>query len=191
MRKKGSLTVEAALVLPVFVYGIMCFLYIFQILYIQEKIQFALTEVAKETSQSGYVYERMAKEKNKAKPISEERRENNLKARLKYYLPSEVLKKNYIRGGYNGIVMSASSFMESNKEIDIIAVYQIEMPILFFHIAPFTFVQRVKTRGFVGTKQFGEEENGEWNSNKKIVYVAETGGVYHLFKECSHLKLMI
>ena len=46
-QKEASLTVEASLVLPVFVFSVLFFLYFFQFLYLQDSVQSAMTEAGK------------------------------------------------------------------------------------------------------------------------------------------------
>ncbi|BCN32932.1 TadE/TadG family type IV pilus assembly protein [Anaeromicropila herbilytica] len=60
--KKASLTVEAALVLPVFLFMILTFLYFIQIFITYERVQSGITEVAKEASKYAYIYENMVEE---------------------------------------------------------------------------------------------------------------------------------
>lgn len=55
-RKSASLTVEAAFILPIFIYVIVAFLYFIQIIIIQENIQSAITQVGNYLSKYAYVY---------------------------------------------------------------------------------------------------------------------------------------
>ncbi len=54
--KKGSVTVEAALLIPILLSVFMAFLYFFQVIWIQEKVNQGLWQTAHEISQYGYVY---------------------------------------------------------------------------------------------------------------------------------------
>ena len=54
--KKGSVTVEAALLIPILLSVFMAFLYFFQVIWIQEKVNHGLWQTAQEISQYGYVY---------------------------------------------------------------------------------------------------------------------------------------
>ena len=55
--EKGSITVEASLIMPVFLSVILFFLYFFQIMLIQERVSIGLWETAKEISKYGYIYD--------------------------------------------------------------------------------------------------------------------------------------
>ncbi len=54
--RKGSITVEAALVLPLFICAIVSIMYIIKIVYIHESVQHALNETAEELSMYSYIY---------------------------------------------------------------------------------------------------------------------------------------
>lgn len=54
---KGSLTVECGLILPVFIFAIVTFLYLFQIFILHEMLQQAITKEGLELSKYGYVYQ--------------------------------------------------------------------------------------------------------------------------------------
>jgi hypothetical protein len=194
-KNQGSLTVEATLVLPVFIYAIMAFIYFLQIIYIQEEIQAGITEVAKYASEYAYIYENV-----RSKGIGEVEDENYLfnaidsltnttffKTKLKEYVSVEKLDNSCIYGGFNGITMAGSSFMKKDKIIDIVVNYTINIPSIFFHIKNRKIVQRVRTRGLVGSSRIGKNSEDD----DRIVYITKTGTIYHLTKECTHLKLSI
>ena len=64
-KAKGSLTLEAALVVPIFIYAILAFIYFLQIINIQEAIQHALTETGLESVRYAYVYDYIKEFDNK------------------------------------------------------------------------------------------------------------------------------
>ena len=64
-RKKGyqgSLTVEAAFVFPIFIYAIAIFLYLFQMIYIQQNIQRALHYTAGYFTSNAYLFDQICEE---------------------------------------------------------------------------------------------------------------------------------
>lgn len=56
-KANASITVEASLVLPIFIYAVVAFLYFLQILLIQENIQSAITQTGQCASQYGFIYD--------------------------------------------------------------------------------------------------------------------------------------
>lgn len=54
---KGSLTLECSLILPIFIFAIMAFLYLFQIFILHDMLQQAITKEGLELSKYGYAYQ--------------------------------------------------------------------------------------------------------------------------------------
>lgn len=57
-RLRGSLTVEAALVLPIFLIAVLTMIYIIKILFIHETVQYSLNETANEMATYAYILEK-------------------------------------------------------------------------------------------------------------------------------------
>ncbi len=113
------------------------------------------------------------------------------KIKLKDYIDVEDINQSCIQGGYSGIHTYLSSFMEEGDTIDIILVYKVKLPLLFIEVDGMPMVQRVRLRGWSGTKAALKGDGEENTDDSEIVYITEHGSVYHLNKECSHLKLSI
>ncbi|NJD02613.1 MAG: pilus assembly protein [Ruminiclostridium sp.] len=54
--KKGSITVEAALVLPIFLCIVISVMFFIRVVYTHELIQHAIAETAKEMASAGYIF---------------------------------------------------------------------------------------------------------------------------------------
>lgn len=186
-KKNAVLTVEAAFVLPIFLFAVLFFLYFFQLLYLQDSIQSGITEAGKFVSRYGELTEEK-EGSNPAKLLI-------LKQRFYQYLDRETVNENCIVGGIYGISLGTSRLMETEDEIEITAIYQIQFPIPFFGNKTSTVIQRVRTRAFVGRdmKNLSDVGDGEPESGAEdfLVYVAENGTVYHRNENCTHLKLTI
>ena len=186
-QKEASLTVEASLVLPIFVFAVLFFLYFFQFLYLQDSVQSALTEAGKFLSR----YEKVSEELE----LSEGVKQVLVSQRFYQYFDKESINKNCISGGIYGILVSMTEEKYPNSEMEIAARYQVGFPIPFFGEKKSLVIQRVKTRAFIGLpikKTLGKEgEEGDRNGLQKHVYMTESGTVYHLSGDCTHLKLSI
>lgn len=164
--KKASLTVEASLVLPIFLFAMILVAYMGQIIKCQEDMNWALTRIARETSAEYGASQ------------------SDIMKHSAYY----VAKLNrYVKGVGLKVSFSQSHFLEKNDEIDIIARYQVAMPFSLLPISKITIQQRVHTRAFTGVEWRGK--NG--NTKEEMVYVTETGRVYHRQLSCTYLKLSI
>lgn len=56
-KNNGSITVETSIVLPIFVFAIFAFIFLLQVLYVQQEIQSGLQQVARYCEKLGYVYD--------------------------------------------------------------------------------------------------------------------------------------
>lgn len=190
---KGSLTIEAALVLPIFIYSMMAFLYFFQVIQIYGKVQYSIAEIGREASTSAYIYERIMEgeenqeeEDTQVNVIYELVEGSYFKLKLYEYLQEENIDSSCVKGGIHGFHTYLSTFMKDDKTIDIIVQYQIKIPVLFMKLNELNIVQRVVVRGFTGW------EGGEGdNKDQEYVYVTRFGSVYHKQIECTHIKLSI
>lgn len=210
LKEKASLTVEAALVLPIFLYFIIAFLYIIQILFLQEQIQTAITKMSLSLSKSAYIYDDFADVGdilNFDDTIFEDEFDFSLRemadsvvqgALIKAYAGTCFNEKHInlglIHNGFDGISFYGSRVLDEDKCIDIIVRYQVRIPIKFFILEEMSLMQRVRVRAWTGLEVealYSTVENQDNNDSDDIVYITETGTVYHTNKTCSHIKLSV
>lgn len=185
--EEASLTVEAALVLPVFLFGILFFLYFFQVLFLQDSIQSGITEAGKFISRYQYLLQE--------EEVSALTKQLILRQRFFEYLDEESINVSCIVGGINGISLGESKIMEKNDEIEITACYVVQFPVPFFGEKRSLIWQKVHTRAFTG-KEMKKEQGRHLNETEQLqddtlVYITENGAVYHRNEECTHLRLSI
>lgn len=189
---KASLTVEAALVLPVFVFAIVAFLYYFQILRLQDQLHFALTETAKEASAYAFVYQDW--KSGKASSTDQIYGVGFYQMRIREYLDSQMWNHSCVTGGKNGVLLLESDYMEDGKKMHLKASYIVHplLPFSFRSVRKYT--QEVYTEGFVGTLELVSEDSAgtdEHQEDEERVYITRYGKVYHEKSTCSHIKLSI
>lgn len=209
-RINASLTVEASLVLPLFLFFIMSFLYFIQIISLQEVIQKALTETGLSMARTAYIYSDFNDiEESEALDSSLLEKEMRvgleemtgaifnhvaLKYAVKARLDVERINNSCIYGGFDGISFDGSRVLQGDDDIDIVARYQVRIPVRIFGLYEMNMIQRVRLRGWNGHQlpalysMVEEEKNGEQDS---FVYITESGSVYHLKRNCSHISLSI
>lgn len=163
---RASLTVEAALVLPVFLFAMILLSYLAMLVKCQDEVQWALTRVAREASAECGV--------NK----------NKLLANCIYY---QKKLNSYMGEGGQSVSLAGSVILGKNDEIDLVASYQVKLPFRLIQIHTCRFRQRVHTRAFTGV----ERREGDGASKEDIVYITETGRVYHFKQDCTYLRLSI
>lgn len=218
-KAKGSLTVEAALVVPIFLFATLIFLYFFQISYLHEKINSAMTQVALYCSKQAYLTNELIEE-FEINSIGEENEilsflsdqldipeaisGSYYKFLLQEYIQLSTIENSIIVGGYSGIDIYQSGYLLDGETIDIIVSYECKLPLVFFGVKSISCIQRIQTRGWIGVsgtplyeeventpEEIPPEETPPQEEEKDMVYIAETGKVYHLYSDCSHLKLSI
>ena len=203
---KASLTVEAALVLPIFFYFMIAFLYFIQIFMVQEQIQSEITKMGLSWSKTAYFYkdfpdleEAFSFDKtlfgNELDLGIDEITDRivsgaSLKLYAKQYLDKEWLNRSCIKGGYEGIDFSYSSITNSENIVDIVLRYQVRIPVKIFNIGVMDMLQRVRLRAWTGCEITAAYSTNP-NTSETIVYITDTGSVYHKTKDCSHIKLSI
>lgn len=205
---KASLTVEASLVLPFFLFFFISLIYFIQIFTLQEQLQKAMTETGLSMARITYVYSDFQDVKDAEAAdfsIFDEVIQIGLeemagavmnKIILKYAVSSKLnvdsINKSFIVGGYDGIHFDDSKVLEGNDDIDIIIRYRVGIPIRVFGIHEMDMIQRVKLRGWRGYQLpplYTMVEEGD--RNEEMVYITESGTVYHRKRTCSHINLSI
>ncbi len=173
-RQSASLSVEAALVLPIFFFCIYMLLQLFLLIMTELSIAERTTRLAYETGIMGYADRKLLKEKA---------------GDLSYlYIPVIYEACSELDNVENEIVYSGKSEDGSLKltvsyEYRILAPF---MPGIAFHIKQDFFV-----RPFLGdydpTENMEEIEDGKEEKTGGTVYVTENGEVYHLSLSCPYI----
>ncbi|HPU62766.1 MAG TPA: hypothetical protein PK304_01285 [Mobilitalea sp.] len=175
----------------------------------QEKLQQAITDVGLSLAKTAYFYSDFS-DIDEAKSFDSSFLEKEMQEELRTffdaagyagmikYAVKDRLKDNSfnsscIAGGFEGISFEYSRILQGNEDIDIVASYKVRIPIRFFGLLEKDVIQRVKLRGWSGIKisplySVVEEDD---QSKEKFVYVTESGSVYHLDLNCSHIKLSV
>lgn len=165
--RQASMTVEATLILPIFMYAMILLAYLGQLVECQDEVQWALTRVAREASAE-----------YGANP-------NKLYKNVAYYQGKFLA---YIKDVGVSVSFFESQLLEKNDEIDLVLTYRMKRPFPLVPVGNIVMRQRVHTRAFTGVEQRGKSGK---EKEDRIVYVTETGRVYHGSRECSYLKLSI
>lgn len=206
-REEGSLTVEAALVLPLFLYFILAFLYFIQIFMVQEYIQQTITRMGLDFAKTAYVYEDftgITEAMNFDVTVFGNELELGvgdftaalidktvLKTFSKAYLDTDLINRSCIEKGFQGISFEDSSILKDGDCIDIIVSYRAAPPIKLFPIHCMKLLQRVRVRGWTGREVAVTYSLEEEETEEETVYITETGRVYHKSASCSHIRLSI
>lgn len=198
----GSFTVEASVILTVFILSVYGFLYLFLVFRMQVTILQAAEQASRTVAGYAYVEECLTEGVLTEDIQSGQEWTEAVGDALRWGIGTEILRQNVIdavseeypdgscvKGGTGGIRFLESSILEEDGIVDVVTRYDVEIPIGFPGMTRFQFIQRSRKRGWVGRQkkvsEEGEEETQEW------AYVTETGSVYHLYEDCTHIRLSI
>lgn len=177
----GSLTVETALVLPLFIFAMITILYFCRIIQYTDVVYQGIHQSAREMAVKSY----MAKGENIGEVGS--------------VVGGIVLSESYVRSRVNKALMASGyeendiSYMRSrfldDDIIDIVAVENIEMPYYIPGISSFKIMERAYVHAFTGYDNTHAQNVN--NDSEEIVYITPNGEVYHRDRNCRHLKIDI
>ncbi|KIR02523.1 hypothetical protein P261_01338 [Lachnospiraceae bacterium TWA4] len=177
----ASATIEAAIVLSFLLIAFISLYIPFFTMYIQINLQSSLENACKK--EAIYAY-----------PITKKLDSTNYELGKGYLLASlasdsmvSKINRSCINEGIVGVSFNQSSFLGEDGMIDIVANYQVSIP--FIPSFKQNFIQRARRRAWLGENLTNGEILGSEES--EFVYVAQTGGVYHLYGDCSHIKLSV
>ncbi len=176
MRKKGSITVETTLVLPLFIIFMINIISLFEMIYVHMSMDVALNQVGQEISVAANfqnIYE------------NDLLTEVYVRERVVQLLGRSAINDSLIMGGTNGIVLLRSEITKDNDVIDLVMTYRVEPWFPFFQVGDMVMINRCFIKAYTGYEQ------KDSNINERRYYVAESGEVYHLSRSCTHLQLTI
>lgn len=187
--QKASLTVEAALVIPIFLFAILNLYSFMEIFEMQMCMEAALHQTAKEMAVEGYAYSQVGqRQMTQSLPVQVAFSESYVRGKVNKLVTRERLNHSVIKKGSRGISYSLSKIMVKDR-IELTAVYEIAprfTMVPFSHVHTFT---QAKVRAFTG---YDPSMEGRGSREEEVyVYVTDTGTAYHMDRGCTYLKLSI
>ncbi len=169
---QGSITVETVLVLPLFFLAICCLCYLLEIVSIQITIRSALDEVGREVATEAY-----------GNPFVSS---GELEEKIVKHIGSEKLERSIIVQGKHGLDLSKTRILGRSRIIQMCVEYKVKLPIYTFGKLSLSCKEEFNLKGWTGY------EKGIFSQDKEdIVYITETGMVYHRSSQCTYLDLSI
>ena len=158
-RKKGSITVEAAMAVPIFFFATLALVLLLELLSVQTAVRSGLQEAGKKLAVQ-------AVEVPAVIP-------SNLERDVVNSIGAERLERSIVEGGSSGINCNQSYLSPFTGIGEIQASYQVRIPVPGFSIAPISYKETMRIKAWTGYEAggFGEEDD-------QIVYVTDTGVVY-------------
>lgn len=170
----ASMTVEATFIIPLFVFYSIIMIYVMNLINFQNRVNEGMYDTARTLSKLEY------NALGSANDIS-------AMALLHAQLKEEAVDNMGIRGGRLGITSFQSEFEGEN--INFTVNYTICIPFDFLGIADLNCMQRFCVRKWIGNEDKGNDSDYKQNREERMVYITETGTVYHLDRNCTYLML--
>ncbi|MDD6212371.1 MAG: hypothetical protein PUB22_04415 [Clostridiales bacterium] len=196
----GGLTLEASMVMPLFLFAVYLFWLLFSMMAVHTRLQFAMEQVAGQMAQQSYLYQQWGNGNNTSSRqwdgIQHDLSLDGVMSDIvwKTYVKDQVVKEagkdflenSALKSGVNGISMAASTW-DMEGDLVLYADYSIKLPGLLGTVWKIPIRQTCIHHCWTGnqSKESGSGDAGE------MVYITATGSVYHRDISCYHLKLTI
>lgn len=185
-RKRGSMTLEAAFVLPFFLFAVLNILFAVNIIGTQSRMNAALHQVGNKMAFAGYGYHASV---GKAVPdglAGVALTEGYARGQIVEYMGRSYLERSCVKGGAEGISFAGSSVMGQGDVIDLKVTYRVRPFVSLMGFEGFSFSQRYYGKAWTGFDASGSVS--DLNEEDPMVYITKTGTVYHLDRNCTYLN---
>lgn len=183
---RASMTVEAAFALPLFLFFMIEIMSAMNMIGMQSRFSAALHQTGNKMAFAGYAYEKTAGSILPEGIESVALTQLYARSQILDYAGKEHIDRSCIKNGTAGVSFRGTSIMGEGDRIEIYLSYQIEalFPIIGFD--GFTINQCYYGRAWTGY----DVEHGitDFTEDDPMVYVTETGTVYHTDRNCTYLN---
>jgi len=177
----ASITVEAALILPLFLIFTMQILSVFEMMSVYSRMEKAVSETAAETAMLLYAFGEPENSRETSFLLSE----TFIREEIIRKAGAERINNSVISGGIAGLHLFRSDIGVNGEDVKIVLTYRVKPWFSFCGIGKMTLVNHATVKAWNGFERKGTEENGE---QSQTVYVTQTGDTYHLYRDCTYLK---
>ena len=174
--REGSMTVEAAMVLPVLLCAFMGILLLAKVFLINYEMETALLETGRQLARKEYLFSKKEKE---GASVS---------------LARILFQNNKKRGdagwgvSVSGISFYGSEYEESSREIHLKLSYKIRIPLLLMGSWQIRMNREIVQKAWNGYAPLPGEQSSK---NQDFVYITTDGEVYHKDGQCYHLHITV
>lgn len=175
-RFDGGLSLEASLVLPFFLAGLIALLFFIQVIQLQMHLQKAL--YGQSMKAAGYAY--YIDEMNMDDTVQNVLEAEYIKAAVIKEVGAAYLDNSYIVGGSRGLRLNLTNNAQAGI-FDAALQYKVQVPFDLLGIGRITLVSRARCHIWNGDK------DGAAQTEKDTVYMTANGEVYHTHKDCTYL----
>ena len=196
---RGSMTLEAAIAVPLFLFFVMNLLFVFEAVRLQSKLQAAVQQAGEEVSEAAY-YTRFGPSQTTESEGSDETgngeaasfllSETYVRGKITSYLGEALQKNSCVVGGRGGLSLAGSKIMTEADRVDLIVSCRVRPFIRILAFPDFPMQVRYCGHAWVGWSEGSGGSAGDGGGNE-TTYVTEYGEVYHRSIDCEHLRLKV
>ena len=184
----GSATIEAAIIIPLFLFAAFSIFTLCNILQTKEIIYEGIQETAQYLAEYQYEYITL-EEALSGSSQSGFAGTNTVTAKLKLegYIDDEEIVDKYVSGGMDGLIFKEAYFNSDDGYIYLNLQYDLKVNIPIIGNITWQETEQVQQKAYVGLV------SGDTNIDDEdiYVYITETGEVYHRSRQCYHISLTI
>ncbi len=170
--KKGSITVEAALAVPIFFLAVVSLLYLMEMMAVRTSVRAGLQAAGKQVMQEACIVTAVMPSK--------------IEAAMVHAIGGERLERSMIEGGSTGLHCEGSYISPVTGIGNLEVSYEVGLPVPVFLVSPVSYKESMRIKAWTGY-----EKNLFGNEKEDTVYITETGLVYHRDYHCTYLELSI
>ncbi len=180
-RRRGSLTVETAVVLPLFMFAMVSLMSFCEVIRGSDIVAAVLHQNARKMAVYAYAADKTGIVSHLPSALSG--------IAMSYtYVDGQVQDKLGDAGVKDRSVSYLGSKVMEDDIIDFVAVREVRLPFDLWGIGTFSVADRARVHAFTGYDPAGRNvEEGE--DDEELVYITPTGSVYHSSRNCPHLKV--
>lgn len=186
----GSITLECACVLPLFLFFCIQILSILSVFALHSSIEAAIHQEVSQAAVQLYAMEKVEENFISDTEVINQLIVNiGLPSKIKKRIGEEYLNRSLIQGGSSGIHVAICPGEADNQDVvDIVLAYKIKPLVDILGFSEFSMANRCRMKIWSGYNIDDQASIDRDNNVEEMVYVAETGVVYHLNSSCSYLN---
>ncbi len=144
---KGSMTLEAAIVVPIFFFAILSLAYLLEMMSLQTVVSNALHSVGKKVAEETYAGSLITATKIEKEMVE--------------HIGPNRLNQSIILGGASGFDCKKTKHNRSNDILNLSVQYRVEIPVLLFRIKSVTFEETLRIKGWSGYEKHWGNSKGK------------------------------
>lgn len=166
----GSVTIEAIICLPMFIYAAICLMWTLEFQVVGTTIRCAMQEAGRQAAEEMYQF-----------PVV---RSSKLESDIVSSIGAGRLDNSLVVGGRNGIHCEQSFVHMTTGILEMKTWYEVKLPFAHLGIASPRFEEKMRFKGWTGYVKDGLQEN----MDVEMVFITPSGTVYHRSRDCSYLN---